>query len=67
MTKTLLQKKNFNQVSLRHLVVRAVQEILSDPDFGLSLSERAKQRLRQASGGKTAKAIPFSEIKKKYF
>lgn len=53
-------------VEIKSFIVRAIEEVLNDPDFGLELTERAKRRLRQATGSKR-KNIPFSEIKKSYY
>ena len=52
-------------IDVRAFVMRAVSEVLSDPDFGLELRTQAKKRLREANlyNGKT---ISFSEIKRKY-
>lgn len=50
---------------IKSFIVRAIQEVLNDPDFGLELSKKAKKRLRQAAVSKQ-KTIPFSEIKKSY-
>jgi len=47
-------------------IFRILQRVLTDPDFGLELSEKAKKRLRQASVSKQ-KTVPFSDIKKKYY
>ncbi|PIS39449.1 MAG: hypothetical protein COT33_01890 [Candidatus Nealsonbacteria bacterium CG08_land_8_20_14_0_20_38_20] len=47
-------------------IVQAIYEILSEPDFGLKLSEKAQKRLRQALISKQ-KTISLSEIKKKYY
>ena len=58
------QSKTKNEI--KTLVIQAVQEILSDPDFGLKLSEKAKKRLLQANTSK-GKTAPLSEIKKKYY
>lgn len=46
-------------------IIRAAYQVLSDPDFGLELSNKAKKRLRQAETG-NKKTISFLEIKKKY-
>lgn len=46
-------------------IVRAAYQVLSDPDFGLELSNKAKKRLRQAETC-DKKTISFLEIKKKY-
>lgn len=61
-TKTLSKQLN---PEIKTFIMRAIQEILTDPDFGLELSEEAKKRLQQASGI-SRKTIPLSEIKKKY-
>ena len=47
-------------------IVQAIQDIISDPDFGLEFTEGAIRRLKQASA-KRIKTIPLSEIKKKYY
>ena len=49
MGRTAVQKQTVNRVNLRLLIMQAVQEILSDPDFGFLLTERAKRRLRGAA------------------
>lgn len=64
MSATAIPKKLTGEIKL--FIVRAIEEVLSDPDFGLELTERAKRRLRQAAGSKR-KNISFSEIKKKYY
>lgn len=48
----------------KSLIMQAVNEILSDPDFGLELTKEAKARLKKFA--RDRKTIPFSEIKKKY-
>ena len=50
--------------STKEFIVRAIKDIVSDPDFGLGLTDKAKGRLRQASGEK-GKTTPLSVIKKK--
>lgn len=64
MPTTTISKKLTPQI--KTFILRAIHEILSDPDFGLELSEKAKKRLRQAASSKQ-KTISFSEIKKKYY
>ncbi len=46
-------------------IAEAIRDIVSDPDFGLELTEEAQKRLAKArtSRGKT---VSLSEIKKKY-
>ncbi|MEK7621995.1 MAG: hypothetical protein AAB415_02340 [Patescibacteria group bacterium] len=50
---------------LRPLIMQAVEEVLSDPDLGLELTEKAKRRLRVVRG-RIGVTIPFSQIKNKY-
>lgn len=59
-------KKNFN-TEIKPLIMRAIHEVLSDPDFGLELTERAKRRLRKARISRQRRGIPFSDIKKNYY
>lgn len=47
------------------MIIQAVEEVLSDPDFGLELTVKAKRKLRVARKQNGA-AIPFSQIKNKY-
>lgn len=47
-------------------VAQIVEEIVTDPDFGLELSEKAKERLRQAKVYK-GKTSLLSDIKRKYY
>lgn len=49
----------------RAVIISAVYEVLNDPDFGLQLSEKAKQRFRKAKRSRNA-GVTFSEIKRKY-
>ena len=66
MTNILLDKKNLKASQLQMLIVRAVQEVLSDPDFGLELTVQARKRLREAQKAKIRKTISLEEIKRKY-
>ncbi|MEK9175458.1 MAG: hypothetical protein AAB795_02590 [Patescibacteria group bacterium] len=61
---TINTRKKSN-IDVKVLVMRAVSEVLSDPDFGLEMRMQAQKRLREANVyyGKT---ISFSEIKRKY-
>ncbi len=61
---TITIPKKINK-KLELSIIRAAYQVLSDPDFGLELSDKAKERLHQALifNKKTAS---FSEIKKKY-
>lgn len=52
-------------LEVKNLIVRAAQEVLSDPDFSMELDEGAKRRLRKELAGKQ-KTSPLSEIKEKY-
>lgn len=52
------------KIGVKALVSEALQEMLNDPDFGLSLRAKVVQRLKD---NKNQSAVSFSEIKKKYF
>ncbi|MFA5937270.1 MAG: hypothetical protein WC822_05355 [Candidatus Paceibacterota bacterium] len=60
---TLMIKKMNNHI--KALVSSAVFDVFNDPDFGLTLSAKAKKRLSLSS--KNNKIISFNQIKKKYF
>ena len=62
---TITIPKKLNK-EVKTFIVRAVHEVLNDPDFGLELTAQAQKRLRQASASKQ-KTVPFSEIKKKHY
>lgn len=62
MTETLT--KDIKTIVRREVALQ-IREIFDDPDAGLSLSEKAKKRLR-ASRAYKGKIIPLAEIKKKY-
>ena len=66
MAHVLIDRENVTRAKLQTLIMRAVQEVLNDPDFGLELTARAKKRLREAQKSKTQRTIPFEDIKKKY-
>lgn len=51
---------------LKTFVAQIVEEIVTDPDFGLELSEKAKKRLRQATTYK-GKTFLLSDIKEKHY
>ena len=46
-------------------IVRAVHDVLDDPDFGLALSAVTRKRLQKARTHQ-GKNIPLSVIRKKY-
>jgi hypothetical protein len=56
--------KKINQ-KMKIFAVRAIQEVLSDPDFGLALTAKAKKRLKSTNISK-GERISFAEILKKY-
>ncbi len=56
--------KNIN-LEIRSLISNTVYDVLTDPDFGLDLSKKARGRLGQARKSIGA-GVPFSVIKKKY-
>ncbi len=49
----------------KSFIIQAIYEVLNDPDFGLELTKRAKQRLYRSLTLRR-KTIPFTEIKKKH-
>lgn len=61
---TIIIPKKINK-ELELSIIRAAYQVLSDPDFRLELSNKAKERLYQALISKK-KTVSFSEIKKKY-
>ena len=60
---TLTVKKMNNHI--KALVSSAVFDVFNDPDFGLTLSAKAKKRLSLSSNNN--KTVSFNQIKKKYF
>jgi len=66
MTNLLINRENLTRAQLQTLIMKAVQEVLNDSDFGLELTVIAQKRLREAQKSKVQKNIPFEEIKKKY-
>lgn len=50
-----------DKFELKQYIAETVNEILTDPDFGLELTEKAKRRLRQARNYK-GPLIPLEEI-----
>ncbi|MEK7138017.1 MAG: hypothetical protein AAB787_00770 [Patescibacteria group bacterium] len=58
-------KRKTGTKNLRALIFEAAQEILSDPDFALELSDSVKKRLKVSRTKSKTKSL--SEIKKKYF
>ena len=51
------RNNNISKGEMRHLIAQAVQEFLTDPDFGLELTpgiiEDLKESIRQKKEGKT--------------
>lgn len=60
-TKTL----NKLEPDTKAFITEAIQDIVSDPDFGLELSDEVKKRLAKAKKS-PRKTVPLSEIKKEY-
>ena len=62
-----MEVKNKKALSLeiRQQVVKVLQELANDPDFGLQLTERAIKRLRVAQ--RVKKGMLLDEIIKKYY
>lgn len=66
MLKTAIQEKKINKI-IRYQIVSALREILSDPDFGLSLQRQAALQLKKSLASKKAgKLKPLSSVIKKY-
>lgn len=61
MTRTMLQTQKLNNL-IRQTIIRTVQEVLRDPDYGLELQEWAKKRLSK----NPKKFVSFEKIKEKY-
>lgn len=61
---TTTTKSKTGTKNIRALIFEAAQEILSDPDFALELSDSVKKRLKVSK--KNSKTKSLSEIKKKY-
>jgi hypothetical protein len=62
--KSVTTKKLNNKV--KEFIAQIISEILSDPDFGLDLSQEAKEHLRKA-GAYRDDNISASKIKEKYY
>jgi len=62
---TEILKRQLANPEIKTFIIEAVQEILTDPDFGLGLTARARKRLQLASRP-AKKTISLPEIKKKY-
>ena len=58
--------KDKTTIEMKSLVMRAVRETLSDPDFGLELDNTVKRRLKKSRLSKSAD-VSLSEIKKRYY
>ena len=67
MENTSVKINNISKMELRHLIAEAVQEALTDPDFGLELNpnfiEGLKKSIKQKREGKIT---PLKDILKKY-
>ncbi len=50
---------------LKVFIMRSIQDLLEDPDFGFELTAKAKERLREAAS-RRHRWIPLSKIIKKY-
>jgi len=58
-TKNNKVKTDISKGEIRQIVVEVVDEVLSDPDFGLELQDWVKERLRKLP----KKLIPFEDRK----
>jgi len=61
MTKTALQEQKLNTL-VRQTIIRTVQEVLRDPDYGLEVQDWVKKRLVK----KSEQLISLEDIKKRY-
>ncbi len=61
----LMKDKQFLSL-VKMSVAESVQQVLTDPDFGLELKESFKKKLLKYKNRKSEKLISFEEIKKKY-
>ena len=61
---TTTTKSKTGTKNIRALISEAAQEILSDPDFALELSDSVKKRLKTSKTNSKTRSL--SEIKKKY-
>ena len=58
--------KDKTSVEMKSLIMRAVRETLSDPDFGLGLDNKVKRRLKKSRLSKNS-GMSLAEIKKRYY
>jgi hypothetical protein len=65
MTTAILHKKAHGN-ELKAYTSQAVNDMLTDPDFGMELSAKAKNALRAARGTKE-KTISLAAVIKKYY
>lgn len=66
MVKTIIEDKKLKNL-IRWEVMAVMQELLSDPDFGLELRQEFIRRLKKSIESKRAgRLVPFEEIKKRY-
>lgn len=63
---TATSHKKAQGIEFKAYISQAVNEVLTDPDFGMELSEKAKKSLRAARGAKE-KTISLAAIIKKYY
>ena len=57
---TSVKNKNNEKLRIKILVIEALRDILSDPDFGLKLKPEIVRKLKK----KPKKLIPLEEVKK---
>lgn len=54
--------KNHIKTEVRRIVIETIQDVLSDPDFGLEIQGWVKERLKK----RPKRTIPFEKLKEKY-
>ena len=67
MANTLVKSNNVSKVKMRHLVAEVVQEVLTDPDFGMELTDETIKDLKESiKQKKEGKSIVLEEVLKKH-
>ena len=67
MANTLVKSNNVSKVKMHHLVAEVVQEVLTDPDFGMELTDETIKDLKESiKQKKEGKSIVLEEVLKKH-
>jgi hypothetical protein len=62
---TLIKEKQISNL-IRRTIIESVHSILTDPDFGLEISDNIAKRLKKYSKKAPTRLTSFNNIKKKY-